>query len=359
MSRLHVLSLFAATLLLAGCRQDAAAPEPVRPVLTIAVEPLEAGGATIIGTVQPRYQTNLGFRVLGRLIARPVYVGDLVAQGQVVAAIDATALQLAVRAATAEVANSQALLANATGTEERQRQLLETNVATQATYDTAAQARAAAQASVVRAQANLTKAREQFGYTQVKTDFAGVVTAVGAEVGQTVSPGQSVVTVARPDVREAVVDANDDLAVKLSPGTPFTVSLQLDPAIRVAGKVREIAPQADAATRTRRVRITLDNPPDTFRLGTTVSATLAAPAANGSTVRLPPSAVFARDGGYFVWLADPASQTVSLRKIQGVTEEDGSFRVTAGVDAGMRVVVAGVHSLKEGQKVRIDQDASP
>lgn len=359
MTRLRPVSLLAAALAfssLAGCRQEAAAPEPVRPVLTMTVEPLDAGGATIVGTVQPRYQTNLGFRVLGRLISRPVYVGDLVAQGQTVAAIDATALELAVRAATAEVANRQAQLANASGTEERQRMLLETNVATQATFESAEQARAAAQATVVRAQANLTKAREQLGYAQVKPDFAGVVTAVGAEVGQVVSPGQSVVTVARPDVREAVIDASEEVAAKLAIGTPFTVGLQLNPAITASGAVREIGPQADSATRTRRIRIALDNPPDTFRLGTTITATLAS--GQGKAFDVPPSGLLARDGKYFVWLADPAGQTVSLREIQGALKDDGSFRVTAGLDAGMRVVVAGVHSLTEGQKVRIDQDAS-
>ena len=75
------------------------------------------------------------------------------------------------------------------------------------------------------------------------------------------------------------------------------------------------------------------------------------------SVQVPPSGLLVRDGKYFVWLADPASQTVSLREIQGALNDDGSFRVEAGLDAGMRVVVAGVHSLKEGQKVRIDQDA--
>ena len=159
-------------------------------------------------------------------------------------------------------------------TEARKRTLITTDATTKATLENAEQERAAAHASVIRAQDDLIKANEQLGYTQLKSGFAGVVTAVGAEVGQVVSPGQSVVTVARPDIREAVVDIGPDFPVPLRTGLRFTVSLQLDPTIHVDGQVREIAPQADFATRTRRVRITLNNPPENFRLGTTVMATV-------------------------------------------------------------------------------------
>ncbi|MEW6640447.1 MAG: efflux RND transporter periplasmic adaptor subunit [Pseudomonadota bacterium] len=358
-SAVALLAGVGASLMLAGCKEEAAAPEPVRPVrpvLSMVVEPGLAGGAAIVGTVQPRFKTDLGFRVLGRLIARSVNVGDVVEKGQTVAAVDPAALELAVRSATATVSSAQAQLTNATGAEGRQRALLETDATSRATFETAEQARAAAQASVVQAQANLTKAREQLGYAELKSDFAGVVTAVGAEVGQVVSPGQSVVTVARPDIREAVIDVSDDVATSLRIGQVFTISLQLDPAIKAEGKVREIAPQADQITRTRRVRITLQDPPGTFRLGTTVTTTLSD--GDVRSLRLPASAVLTRDGKTFIWLVDTASHTVSLREIAG-TPDDGGLRVASGLAPGARVVTAGVHSLKEGQKVRIDQEALP
>ncbi|MBR1218912.1 efflux RND transporter periplasmic adaptor subunit [Bradyrhizobium sp. U87765 SZCCT0131] len=344
----------AAALMLGGCKEEAAVPVPVRPVLSMVVEPGLAGGAAIVGTVQPQFKTDLGFRVLGRLIARPVNVGDMVEKGQVVASVDPAALELAVRSATAAVSSAQAQLANAAGAEGRQRTLLETEATSRATFETAEQARAAAQASVVQAEANLTKAREQLGYARLKADFAGVVTAVGAEVGQVVSPGQSVVTVARPDIREAVIDVSEDIAASLRIGQTFTVSLQLNPAIKAEGKVREIAPQADQVTRTRRVRITLETPPEAFRLGTTVTTTLAG--SDARVLRLPGSAVLTRDGKTYVWLVDTASRTVALREVQGAPD-DGGLRVTGGIAPGVRVVTAGVHSLKEGQKVRIDQEA--
>ncbi len=192
-----VASTIASALAMAGCKQEAKAPEPVRPVLSTILQPAASGSTVAVGTVQPRYETNLGFRVLGRLIARPVNVGDLVVKGQMVAAIDPTALDLAVRSAKADLSKAEALLENAIGTEERKRILIKTDATTKQTLDDAEQVRAGAQASTARARANLSKAIEQLGYAEVKADFAGVVTAVSAEVGQVVSPGQSVVTVAR------------------------------------------------------------------------------------------------------------------------------------------------------------------
>src|ERR1700752_547634 len=249
---LVVAGTIASALAMAGCKQEAKAPEPVRPVLSAVLQPAATGSTMAVGTVQPRYEANLGFRVLGGLITRPVNVGDLVAEGQTIAAIDSTALELAVRSAKADLSKAEALLENAIGTERRKMILIKTDATTRQTLDDAEQMRAGAQASSARARANLTKAIEQLGYAEVKADFAGVVTAVGAEVGQVASPGQSIVTVARPDVREAVVDIGADFPVPLTVGLPFNVSLQLAPAIHVAGRIRESAPEAERGKRMRR-----------------------------------------------------------------------------------------------------------
>jgi RND family efflux transporter MFP subunit len=309
-----------------------------------------------IGVIEPRYKTNLGFRVLGRLTARPVYVGDLVKEGQTVGIIDSTALELAVRSAKGQLTKAEAQLATVRATEERQRTLITSDATTKQTLDNAEQARAGAEATVAHEQASLTKAIEQLGYSQIKADFAGVVIAVGAEVGQVVSPGQSVVTIARPDVREAVVDVGEDFPVPLQVGLPFTVSLQLLPAVRVEGSIREIAPQADPVTRLRRVRIALSNPPDNFRLGSTVTAKL--DKHEGTILRVPDSALLAKDGANFVWIVDQPTSTVSLQKVDVIADQSG-LRVTGGLAAGARVVTAGIHSLEPGQQVRIEEDKKP
>jgi RND family efflux transporter MFP subunit len=347
----------ASVLLLVGCeKQEAKAPEPVRPVLSTVLEPNRSDRAIVVGDVEPRYQTDLAFRVLGRLTSRPFFVGDLVSKGQTVATIDSTALELAVRAAKANLAQAEAQLVTTRATEERQRKLIITDAATKQTVDNAEQARAGSEASVASAQANLIKAKEQLGYAQLKTDFAGVVTAVSADVGQVVSPGQTVLTVARPDIREAVVDIGEDFPVPLEVGLPFTVALQLLPSVQVEGRIREIAPQADSVTRLRRVRIALTNPPESFRLGSTVSVR----PGNGHApiLRVPASSVLTQDGATFVWVVDQPANTVSLHKVD-VSEDDAGVRVTGGVSTGTRVVTAGIHSLKPGQQVRIEQDDKP
>jgi RND family efflux transporter MFP subunit len=357
MTRAFALSsIFASALVLAGCKQETKGEEPVRPVLSTVLKPTVPGSTLAVGTVQPRYETNLGFRVLGRLIARPVNVGDLVAEGQTIAAIDPTVLELAVQSARANFSKAQAALENASATEERKRILIKSDATTKQTLDDAEQMRAGAQASTARAQANLTKAIEQLGYAQLKADFAGVVTAVSANVGQVVSPGQTVVTVARPDIREAVVDIGEDFPVTLTVGLPFTVSLQLLPAIQVQGQIREIAPQADQVTRMRRVRIALNYPPESFRLGSTVTARLSN--SENSVLRMPASAVLTQGAETFVWVVDSPASTVSLRRVN-LSQDEGGIRVIGGLAPGARIVTAGIHSLKLGQQVRIEQDPTP
>jgi membrane fusion protein, multidrug efflux system len=351
-----ISSIFASVLVLTGCKQETKGEEPVRPVLSTVLSPTAPRSTLAVGTVQPRYETNLGFRVLGRLIARPVNVGDLVAEGQTIAAIDPTVLELAVRSARADLSKAQAVLENASASEERKRILIKSDATTKQTLDDAEQMRAGAQASTARAQANLTKATEQLGYAQVKADFAGVVIAVGAGVGQIVSPGQSVVTVARPEIREAVVDIGEDFPSPLTVGLPFTVSLQLLPEIQVQGQIREIAPQADQMTRMRRVRISLNNPPESFRLGSTVTARLIN--SENSVLRVPASAVLTEGAETFVWVVDSPASTVSLRKVN-LSEHEGGIGVISGLAPGVRIVTAGIHSLKPGQQVRLEQDSTP
>lgn len=351
------LALLSAVGLLAACheQQHAEAPGP-RPVLSVAATPQIVRTVGFAGTVEPRYKSDLGFRVLGRIVSRDVNVGDLVKKGRRLATLDPVAYQLAVRSAQADLAAATARLENAAATETRQRELLQQNSATQAQFEAAQQARETAEAGVTRAKANLDKAEEQLDYTELRGDFDGVVTATAAQLGQVVQPGQTVVTVARPDIREAVVDLPDSIGRDLKAGDRLDIALQVDPFVKAAGSVREIAPQADPTTRTLRVRVTLDNPPESFRLGTTISATVTTQAAPG--IELPVSALLERDGKTMVWVVDPATRTVSTRDVTVAARDGSAVRVLDGLASGTRVVTAGVHSLTPGQTVKIADGSS-
>ena len=161
---------------------------------------------------------------------------------------------------------------------------------------------------MTQAEAALTKAQEQLDYMTLRSDFAGVITNWSAEVGQLVTSGQTVVTVARPDQRDAIFDVPDDLIAKVKRGASFTVSLQADLDVTTQGEVREIAPEADAATRTRRIKMTLTNAPDVFRLGTIVTITLKA--ATPPIITIPTSAILEKDGKASVWLVSQDGKAV-------------------------------------------------
>ncbi len=303
------------------------------------------------GSVEPRYKTQLGFRTFGRLIARGAEVGELVKQGTSLAKLDPELQIAALRSAEADLASAEAQLANATGVETRQRALLEHGDTPVATVELAQNNREAAAAHVVQARSALTRAKEQLSYTVIAADTDGVITAWDAEIGQVVAAGNIVVTIARPDVKEAVFDLPEQLIASLGEGATVEIALQLDPSIKTQGRVRELAPESDQATRNRRVKFALDAATRQFRIGSTVTASLTVPVS--PSVILPASALLEKDGKTSVWVIDPDKQTVQERAVTLSERGSGTITIAAGLSKGERVVTAGVHSLVAGQAVRV------
>ncbi|OJF89777.1 efflux RND transporter periplasmic adaptor subunit [Pararhizobium antarcticum] len=352
----QLIALLAVATLLSACqKEDEAKVEPPRPVLSLIAQLAPETVLALPGTVEARVKSQFGFRILGRIIARDVQVGDLVKKGDILAAIDPLALELAVKSAQSDLVTSQAQLSNARTNEDRQKTLFERQSGAKATFEIAQQERKTAEAAEAKAKANLDKLNEQLSYALLLAEFDGVVTAVSAEVGQVVSAGQSVVTVARPDERDAVIDVPEAVG-PLKPGAVFDVSLQLAPDIRARGLVREIAPEADEATRTRRTRLTLVDPPEALRLGAVI--TVSALAKGMPSIRLPSSAIRTEGTKTSVWVVDEktgkvTAVTVSLSQ---QASADDTVTVTDGIKSGDRIVTAGVNTLEDGQAVRIVQE---
>lgn len=349
-------ALAALGLALSACRDETPPPEPaIRPVLsTIAVRRTEET-LVFAGSIEPRYQAELGFPSLGRIVERAVGVGDRVGSGQILAALDPAAPQQVVRSAQADLDAATAQFENATATNRRRQELVKRNAVSSADADAARQILETTASSVDRARANLAKARDQLDHARLRATFDGVVISVDAEVGQVVAPSQTVLTVARTDDLEAVVDVPLAVAADIAAGSPFDVALPMANVVPLRGLVREIAPTVDAATRTRRVRIALGRSGVEFRIGTTITASW-----NRSVeprVELPVSALFEDHGSTRVWVVDPASHTVSARAVTVAGRDDRFFRVTAGLIGGERVVTAGVHSLSDGKTVALAQEA--
>jgi RND family efflux transporter MFP subunit len=345
------LLAFAALLALGACKPEAEAPPPIRPVLSVKAEVRthEVLGP-FAGSIQPRYSTDYSFRLFGRMVARPVNIGSIVRPGEELASID-PALQVQLeRNAEAAVASAEAQLANATAEEARQRPLVERNITPQAQFDAVVQNREAAAANLVRARSSLQRARDQLSYTHLRADFAGIVTAVHLDAGQVVNVGQKILSVARPEVREAVIAVPPQLADKLAAGETFEIEVDVDGTKVRATAVRAVDPAADATTRTRNVYLSLADPPDTFRLGITAQVSLSKPVS--PRVDLPPTALLERDGRTQVWTVDATTAKVALRDVTVLARGADTVSVD-GLKAGERVVSVGVHSLSAGQQVKL------
>lgn len=352
-ARVVLLSLVVT--LLPGCKSEQKASEvEVRPVRTMVVEPKAIDDdRQAIGEVKPRYESDLSFRVAGKILVRLVDVGAIVRQGEALARLDVQDFQNRLRSVEADVASAEAALVEAQGAESRSSKLLKDGYTPKATYDTALRNLRAAEAKLVSAKASLDLTRDQLRYTELKADFDGVVTAVGAEAGQNVAAGQMVVRLAKPDDKDAVFNIAE-AAFRDKPGKqlPEVVVWPLSsPDLVINGVAREISPVADPQTRTYTVKVTLIDPPPQVRFGMSVAGRVKTSTA--PVVVLPLSALFEKGSAPAVWLFDAAKASVRLQPVTIARYEADTVIVATGLSKGDVVVTAGVNMLREGQKVRL------
>ncbi len=200
------------------------------------------------------------------------------------------------------------------------------------------------------AEAQLKAAEDRVSYTRLMADSEGIVTGVGAEPGEVVQAGQMIIRVARSDGRDAVFDVPGPL-LRSAPSDPLIlVSLTDDPAVTAHGRVREVAPQADPVTRTFEVKVGLTDAPPAMRLGATVTGRMEIDST--STIEIPATALTRDNKQAAVWVVDPSSHTVSIRKVDVQRFDQTYVAISQGLDAGEIVVTAGVQALHPGQKVR-------
>jgi membrane fusion protein, multidrug efflux system len=360
-SRLLTLALGAAGTLillsaLAAChKEEKAASQAVRPVRTVTVA-LQEGGekVSLTGEIQPRYHADIGFRVNGKILERPVDVGTQVKKGDLLARLDPQQYRQDFEVAKAEVAATEAEVTRSQAQEYRQRELLKNGNTTRVQYDQALKTFKTAQAQLDSARAKQIQASDNLGYTNLQADNDGVITAIGADPGQVVSAGQMVVRLAQPGEREAVFNIAEGAFKKRPTDPTVTVHLVSNPEIETAGKVRYISPQADPATRTYTVRVSLPDAPPEMRLGANVVGSVTLD--QGQTVSIPGSALFQKDGKPAVWLVEKDS-TVQLKPITVQRYQGDSVVVGEGLAQGDVVVTAGIQKLLPGQKVAL-MDAS-
>jgi RND family efflux transporter MFP subunit len=352
------LCVVASLALLGGCDRPSAKPPEVRPVRTTSVDPKPIDDdRRAVGEVRARYESDLGFRVSGKVVARLVDIGVSVKKGDVLARLDEQEYRNRLKSAQADIVAAEAVLEEAQGAEGRLRQLLASGTTTRANYDTALKNLRSAEAKLDSAKASRDLAKDQLSYTDLIAEFDGIVTAVGAEPGQVVNVGQMIVRLARPTDKDAVF-AISESAFRGQPSgqrPEVTVSLLSNPNISADGVVREIAPVADPATRTYQVKVTLKDPPEQMRFGASVVGRLKV--ATGPVVVLPAAALFDKAGQPAVWVVDAATGLVALKPVTVSRYETDRVILSSGLTKGDIVVTAGVNRLREGQKVRLAEAA--
>ena len=346
-------ALSASTLLclvLASCSRQVEKVEEIRPVRAMVVA---AGtGKTIIelaGEIQPRYESQLGFRVGGKLIARKVEVGTLVKRGQVLMQLDPLDLQLAQSQAKAAVSATESTLALAKADLDRYRELRQKNFVSQALLDAKEAAYKSAIASHEQANAGLKVQANQSSYSTLYADADGVITAVQAEVGQVVAAGTPVVKLARTAEKEVRVSIPEDQIEVLRQVTDLAVKTWANSNVAISGRLRELSPIADPATRTYTAKISLPRAGPEIRLGMTATVQFAAPALPG--IHLPMTALVNSKEGTAVWVVE--SGVVKLVPVQVASATGTDVLIAQGLSAGQSVVTAGVNQLRPGQKVSL------
>jgi RND family efflux transporter MFP subunit len=351
-SLLRAVALMGVLPLLAACDDHAASAtaKPERPVEVERVA-FENENATreFVGVVRARYETDLGFRVAGKIVSRVVNVGDRIKVGDVVARLDPRDLKLQVESAEAEFAAATSSLQQAASDLDRYTTLKTRGWASIADFDRKKAAKDEADGRLERAKRALDLAHNQLDYSDLKADADGVITSTLAEPGQVVAIGQPVVRLAHRGEKEAVV-ALPETWLAEARGSKATVQLWSEPGRTFTARLRELSPQADAATRTYAARFTIDNPDNSVALGMTATVTLSH-SADVQVAKLPLAAILNRGTGPSVYVVD-TSGALQLRpvKVASFTEEEAL--VTSGVSDGDRIVKLGVQKLDAGERVR-------
>jgi membrane fusion protein, multidrug efflux system len=345
----------AASLALSSCSKQAEKTEDIRPVRAIQLNAAQQQVvAEYSGNVQARVESYLGFRVSGKIQSRKVDVGTLVKPGQVLMQLDPQDLRLAQTQAEANFKAAKSNFELAEFEVKRFQELRKTGAVSQSAMDGKNTAFEAAKANFEQAEAAYKGQSNQAAYATLSSDVEGVVTAINAEVGQVVAAGTPVVQVAKAGELEVVVGIPENNVEIVKRATHVEIRLWANPKEVITGKIRELSPMADAATRTFIAKVSILNPTPKqaalVKLGMTaaVQFVISTP---GEYVKVPLTALYQEKGVTSVWLVEKGAVKLVPVQVGGITGND--VLLTGGVTSGQTVVTAGVHVLNPGQHVSI------
>ncbi|SCX81103.1 MULTISPECIES: efflux RND transporter periplasmic adaptor subunit [unclassified Pseudomonas] len=356
MLRLRPVTLAACLLplVLTACDDSYTATDPrtLAPLVRVAqVQGSSAGARSFTGVVAARVQSDLGFRVSGKVLERLVDAGQTVKKGQPLMRLDPIDLGLQARAQQEAVTAARARAKQTADDEARYRELVAAGAISASGYDQIKAAADTAKAQLSAAEAQADVARNASGYAVLLADADGVVMETLAEPGQVVSPGQPVVRLARAGQREAVVQLPETLRPVV--GSSAQATLYGNTSGAVAARLRLLSDSADRVTRTFEARYVLEGALANAPLGSTVTLRIAEGVAQGPVLQVPIAALYDPGNGTGVWVIDGEPAKVTWRPVQVLGLSDDAARVAGRLNVGERIVALGAHLLREGEPVRL------
>ena len=344
------LLLLGSSLLLTACDKAPPPAEKPRPVKLITIGAASVQGQIeLAGEVQAHTESVLGFRVPGKIIARQVEAGQRVRKGQALAQLDPRDYALAQSSAGSQVVAAQADLDVAKAEYRRYEELRTKNFVSELDLERKRVAAAAAEARLAGVKSGASLEDNRLADAVLRADADGVITGVLADTGEVVEAGQPVVRLALDGAREIAVEFPEDRTPLARIGRA-EVTLWAQPGVKYPAKLRELAAAADPVTRTFRARYSVQAPAGALAPGQSATLRLVLPAQKGGA-RLPTTALIQDHGQTKVWQFDPATGALKGVPVK-VATIDGNEVIVAGLVSGAQIVVAGVHVLSEGQKVR-------
>jgi RND family efflux transporter MFP subunit len=340
---------------LTGCGQKQELDPRTQPELVRIVEIGSSSGAdpAFTGAVSARVQSNLGFRVPGKITSRLIDTGQFVRAGQPLMTIDRTDYVHAITAREETVTAAKAKAVQAAADEARYRGLVKSGAVSASIYDQIKAASDAAQAELAAATAEEQVARDEGGYSQLVADADGIVIETLAEPGQVVMAGQTVVKLAHSGPREAAVNLPETLRPALGSTAYATL---YGSTIRIPVRLRQLSGAADAQTRTFEARYVLEGAAANAPLGATVTVHLSGDA-GADTLQVPIASVLDRGKGPGIWLLNPSTSTVSFQTVQVRRLDEELATISGNLHPGQQVVAVGVHLLRDGERVRVETKA--
>jgi membrane fusion protein, multidrug efflux system len=354
----HLVGLLLLLSLLMGCSpQDQKANLPPRPVKVFRVGTTSIGSVTpYAGEVRARFETTLSFRVTGKILARPVEIGDRVHKGQLLAKLDTSDFRLSVESIKAQLKSAVADRDFTKDDLTRYRELLEQKVISTPDFDRHQTAYTNAQERASALEAQLKQTTNQLHYTELSADRNGVITALEVEKGQVIAAGQPVVKLAELDEKEIHFDIPEQRISEIKNHQIVAITLLSDNERKFNAKIREISASADPASRTYRAKATMLDGQEAAHLGMTATVWIASE--KSERIAVPLSAVFtsqAQPKQQQVWLIDEATSTVKAVPVQLRTTLPGELVSIEGLQTGQLIVSAGAQRLKESQAVRLSE----